>query len=321
MSFSTTVPIDQTPATLVVVDCYRFLDVVYHHSGLQDYTEGIYTYEHDSYETAQLSQLNHLLDEVHCTRGSRLLDVGCGAGTLLEEAQKRGAQATGITISPSQAQRCRAKGLDVRVLNYRDALKVWQGEFDGIIANGSMEHFVQVPEAIAGQSYSIYHELFRIYHGLLDETSPARRVATTVIHRAEPLATIDLRAVLQSPFDHPWGSNEFHCAMLERIMGAYPPEIGQLDSSARPYFQAVRTVDGTEDYRKTSEEWLRRALTTLFASRRAFITWKALFPLFLSKPLHTVLSMIGYCVAQSWNWQFRGKNPPMTLLRHTWQAS
>jgi cyclopropane-fatty-acyl-phospholipid synthase len=147
----------------VVVNCYDFFDRVFPDSGLLDLTEGMYFGDPSiPYEQAQKNQINWLLDEVACTKGSRVLDIGCGNGTLLEAAQRRGAEAIGITISPAQVHRCRQRGLDVRLLNYRDIDGKWTDYFDAIIANGSVEHFVQPTDVIRGKADAIYHELFKI---------------------------------------------------------------------------------------------------------------------------------------------------------------
>lgn len=44
--------------------------------------------------------------------GASLLDVGCGAGDLLEAAVELGFEARGIDISEASEKRCRARGLD-----------------------------------------------------------------------------------------------------------------------------------------------------------------------------------------------------------------
>jgi SAM-dependent methyltransferase len=43
--------------------------------------------------------------------GARILDVGCGAGTFLQVAQRAGFAVTGLDVSPAAAAICRAKGL------------------------------------------------------------------------------------------------------------------------------------------------------------------------------------------------------------------
>ena len=82
-------------------------------TGVHDFTEGIYRGDPKTpYDQAQRNQAEHLLDLALCHEGSRLLDIGCGYGRVLETACRRGAVALGITISPVQAEYCRARGLD-----------------------------------------------------------------------------------------------------------------------------------------------------------------------------------------------------------------
>jgi cyclopropane-fatty-acyl-phospholipid synthase len=78
--------------------------------------------------------------------GMRLLDVGCGWGSMaLHAAERYGAEVVGITISPTQAElareRARERGLsdhvEIRVQDYRDL----EGEtFDAISSIGMFEH-------------------------------------------------------------------------------------------------------------------------------------------------------------------------------------
>ena len=63
---------------------------------------------------------------------------------------------------------------------------------------------------------------------------------------------------MRNPFTFRRGSDNFHWAVLERGWGGYYPEVGQLRRCAEGYFDLIEEVDGTEDYRLTSEEWVRR---------------------------------------------------------------
>ena len=126
-------------------------------------------YEGDAerpYSAAQDCQANYLLNQINCQKGSKILDIGCGAGRIISTAKNRGAESIGITVSPVQIKRCQSKGLTVKLLNYRDSFRVWNpGEFDGITANGSLEHFAQPKDIDVADD--IYRELFTICHKLL----------------------------------------------------------------------------------------------------------------------------------------------------------
>ena len=101
-----------------VVACYSAVDRFFPACGLYDLTEGIHHGNPDlPFEEAQANQHDYLLDQVGCAPGSRLLDIGCGYGTLLARAKGRGAAGTGVTVTPEQVRRCRRRGLDVQLLD------------------------------------------------------------------------------------------------------------------------------------------------------------------------------------------------------------
>lgn len=302
-----------------VVTCYDFFDRVLPECGLLDMTDGMYLGDPATpYGEAQRNQIEWLLDEVRCGVGSRLLDIGCGNGTLLEAARRRGAEAVGVTISPPQVERCRRQGLDVRLLNYRNMGDEWNGRFDAIVANGSIEHFVQPADALENRGDAIYGEMFEICHRLLDPASPSRRFATTVIHRHAGTPVIKPEDYFKGPMSFRWGSPMFHYALLQRGFGGFFPEIGQLERCARGHFTLVREVDGTQDYHWTSEECFRRAWQSLWRWPTGPRIWRRLAGHFVRHPRHAVTMFVCLFVAESWQWQFRGVDPPTRLLRQTW---
>jgi cyclopropane-fatty-acyl-phospholipid synthase len=79
-------------------------------------------------EQAQLRKVHSLLDRLDLKRGSRLLEIGSGWGTLAIEAARRGASVVGLTLSEEQKdfadQRVREAGLadrvEIRLQDYRD---------------------------------------------------------------------------------------------------------------------------------------------------------------------------------------------------------
>jgi cyclopropane-fatty-acyl-phospholipid synthase len=311
------IPDTERGAAPTVRTCYDVLDVA-RACGVTDFTDGKYVDDHNdraAYLAAQERQAEYLLDQARCGIGTRLLDIGCGYGRILEQAAQRGARAVGVTISPPQVAANRARGLDVRELDYRDIFRrgddSWAGAFDTVIANGSLEHFVQVADAAAGRSDEIYEEFFAICRRLL---SDGGRLVTTAIHFRE-VGQFDPHAILRGPQAHPCGSSNRQMAMLSRWFGGWYPEPGQLERCAACHFELVGEEDGTHDYDLTSEHWLRRLRIALAINPRV---WWTTARQFWSHPRAAFEMLRLHLWDQSWYWQFRDP-APMRLLRQTWQ--
>lgn len=97
-------------------------------------------------EEAQRDKLDLVCRKLALTPGARLLDVGCGWGSMvLHAAREYGVQATGITLSREQAAYARkrvaeeglADRIEIRVQDYRD---VKDGPYDAISSIGMAEH-------------------------------------------------------------------------------------------------------------------------------------------------------------------------------------
>ena len=300
-----------------VYTCYDVFDLA-PLCGIIDFTDGKYIDDRNdraAYLAAQERQAEYLLDQVQCGAGTRLLDVGCGYGRILQHATRRGGQAIGITISPHQMAYCRAQGLEAYEINYRHIFEkglAWEHAFDSLVANGSLEHFVQVIDAAEGRTDAIYEEMFAICRRLIRASG---RFVTTAIHFREH-RQFDPREILKGHRAHPPGSPNYHLSMLQETMGGWYPEPGQLQQCASPHFELIEEEDGTRDYHLTSEYWLRRFKTRLATSPRlwwnlAVKWWRS--PEALQEMLRCQLR------DQSWFWQFRPP-APMRLLRQTWLA-
>ena len=93
-----------------------------------------------SLREAQLAKLQRALDECGVKPGDRLLEIGCGWGTLARAAAgARGAQVTGVTLSTEQlawAQQAVARdGLEDRVaLRLQDYRDIGDAPFDAIVS-------------------------------------------------------------------------------------------------------------------------------------------------------------------------------------------
>jgi len=108
-------------------------------------------------EAAQEAKLDLVCRKLGLTEGMRLLDVGCGWGSMaIHAAQRYGATVVGITLSEEQARMARKRvaeagltdRIDIRVQDYR---AVDDGPFDAISSIGMAEHVgrAQIPAYVA----------------------------------------------------------------------------------------------------------------------------------------------------------------------------
>jgi cyclopropane fatty-acyl-phospholipid synthase-like methyltransferase len=308
-------PAPRVPPVELVQLCYTLVHAA-EAVGIRDLADGEYAPGDTTLEQGIERQLNYLLDQVGCTRlGFRLLEIGCGYGHLLKLAKARGAHAVGVNLSPEQVNFCNDHGLQAYCCNYRDLLEAaeWQGRFDGVIANGSLEHWVQPEDVLAGRMDAIYRESFAIAHRMLDPAAPEARYVTTAIHvkrevRPEWLLTPWRR--------HPRGSDRRHYSLLHNWMGGYYPVAGQLEACAEPYFSLEAEVDGTLGYKIANDYRMARMMRGLYTNPK--MVWR-IARMLLRRPRITRTMIQCYFLEKTWDWQFWGDAPPMQLLRHTWR--
>jgi sphingolipid C9-methyltransferase len=96
------------------------------------YTSGFFQNTGETLEQSQDNKMDLVCQKVQLQKGERMLDIGCGWGTLARHAAREyGADATGVTIAERQAEygnaRMREEGLQDRArvlcLDYRDIPK------------------------------------------------------------------------------------------------------------------------------------------------------------------------------------------------------
>jgi cyclopropane-fatty-acyl-phospholipid synthase len=110
------------------------------------YSCAIFETPGQSLEDAQENKRETVCRKLALKPGERMLDVGCGWGSLaVHAASKHGVHVTGITLSEPQAQRARERAaeqgvadkVEIRVMDYREL----SGErFDAIASIGMVEH-------------------------------------------------------------------------------------------------------------------------------------------------------------------------------------
>lgn len=123
----------------------------------------------DSLEQAQLRKLDHHIEQAGAHGRARVLDVGCGWGSMLRRlVQHHGVQhATGLTLSRAQADKILADGvpgIDVRLEGWREH-KI-PSPYDAIVSVGAFEHFVR-PNLSSAEKVAIYREFFEFCHEAL----------------------------------------------------------------------------------------------------------------------------------------------------------
>lgn len=116
------------------------------------YTCG-YWKDADNLEDAQIAKLDLICRKLGLQPGMRLLDIGCGWGSLMAyAAENYGVEAVGVTISKEQADWAADKyphlSLDFRFMDYRDI----DEKFDRIASVGMFEH-------VGPKNYRTYMEV------------------------------------------------------------------------------------------------------------------------------------------------------------------
>jgi cyclopropane-fatty-acyl-phospholipid synthase len=107
----------------------------------------------EALERAQLHKVRTLLDRLDLKAGQRLLEIGCGWGTLAIEAAKRGASVVGLTLSTEQkawaerkiVEAGLAECIEIRLQDYRDT----SDKFDAVAS-------VEMVEAVGQRWWGAY---------------------------------------------------------------------------------------------------------------------------------------------------------------------
>lgn len=77
--------------------------------------------------------------------GERILDVGCGEGTLTEKIAAGGASVVAVDAAVDMVAGARARGLDARVMPGQSL--AFDHEFDAVFSNAAL-HWMKPPEAV-----------------------------------------------------------------------------------------------------------------------------------------------------------------------------
>ena len=147
------------------------------------YSCAVWSSPNGTLEDAQAAKHELVSRKLGLGPGMRLLDVGCGWGSMVIHAAKRhGVRAVGVTLSHRQADWARraaqeaglADRIQIRVQDYRD---VRDGPFDAISSIGMFEH---VGAAKLDEYFATLHRLVRpggrvLNHGIARPASSGAR--------------------------------------------------------------------------------------------------------------------------------------------------
>ncbi|MFI1204766.1 cyclopropane-fatty-acyl-phospholipid synthase family protein [Streptomyces sp. BHT-5-2] len=139
-------------------------------------------------EDAQRAKLDLICRKLGLGEGQRLLDVGCGWGSMvLHAAREYGVRAVGITLSEEQAGYARKRiaeagltdRIEIRVQDYRE---IDDGPFDAISSIGMAEH---VGRARYAEYAGLLHDLLKPGGRLLNHQIARRPLADEESYRVD----------------------------------------------------------------------------------------------------------------------------------------
>lgn len=120
-------------------------------------------------ESAQIDKLDYHIEQAQAAGADRVLDIGCGWGSLLDRLTSRHgvAKAVGLSLSEAQIKLIESRNLvnvDARLESWAE--HVAEQPYDAIISLGAIEHFVR-PEVSHEERIDTYSHFFECCRTLL----------------------------------------------------------------------------------------------------------------------------------------------------------
>lgn len=272
-------------------------------------------------------------EEMGLEEGMNVLDVGCGLGhwlVYLKVAKK--CNVVGINISKTQVAECRARGLDIIEMNWKDVendktvREKLYGKFDVVTYWDCVEHFVLARDSRnLAKVDNTYRSVFEFSRNCLKPTSKLRRVWISCMH--EKKTDGFWREKLDSPgalmywlaSDLIWIKRVLSIYCNDRTLsGSYPNiERDTLNMNAnKENFTKIFQYDMTFDAFITPT-----SVSTHPVNQRCGNSWEKWFLfscLIITCPywLHQML----FYLLESYVWQFNSINFALNVGDATWQC-
>lgn len=189
-----------------------------------------------SLEEAQICKLDHHIAEAGAAGAARVLDVGCGWGSLLQRLSTTHGvgRAVGLTLSEAQCKYVESMGLadvEVRLENWSD--HVAEEPYDAIISIGALEHFVR-PDTSTEDRIATYRGFFERCRELL-----------------RPGGFLSLQTMAYG------GIGRFKAGALASIFPESDlPRLAELTEAVEGHFEIVRLRNDPAHYSRTVHHWL-----------------------------------------------------------------
>jgi cyclopropane-fatty-acyl-phospholipid synthase len=117
------------------------------------YSSALFRSSDNTLEQAQAAKIDAILDRLQLTPGGRLLEIGCGWGSLAIPAAHRGAHVTGLTLSTEQKawaeRRIAEEGLAERITILLEDYRDHAGRYDALAS-------VEMVEAVGQRWWPAY---------------------------------------------------------------------------------------------------------------------------------------------------------------------
>jgi cyclopropane-fatty-acyl-phospholipid synthase len=193
----------------------------------------------ETLEAAQLRKLKYHAQAVRACESSRILDIGCGWGHLLEILVRdfQVSEAVGLTLSEAQQTYFNANNIYGNAIS---TLESWENyydplPFDGIISVGAFEHFGTRAQKAAERS-AIYERFFDFcrLHLKAGRYLSLQSITYGKIRR--------LPSFIQKEI---WPESEL-------------PTLGEIIEASSRWFEVEKIYNHREDYARTIREWSGR---------------------------------------------------------------